>query len=149
MIQRYMEFASAIATIHKSVQKLERMEMERFGLKGTHGQCLLAVAEHPEGITASQLCRRCEKDKAAISRTLADLERQGLVSREQGYRAPLRLTERGQVMTEQIAAAVRTAMERASVHMEPAERLTFYETLSRISENLEDICEKGVSTPCV
>ncbi len=139
-----MKFAASISNIHKNIQKLERMEMERFGLKGPHGQCLLAVASHPEGITASQLCQYCEKDKAAISRSLAELEKLGLVERGTGYRALLRLTPQGQKTAEQISITVKTAMEYASVDMEPDQRLAFYETLNQIAENLESVCEKGV-----
>lgn len=146
MIERYMIFAAAISNIHKNIQKLERKEMERFGLKGPHGQCLLAVAGHPEGITAAQLCHCCEKDKAAISRSLSELEKLGLVTRGTGYRALLRLTPQGKTMVEQISAAVKTAMERASVDMSGEQRLAFYETLNQIAENLESVCGKGVPT---
>ena len=48
--------------------------MEKYGLKGPHAQCLLAMRRNPQGITASQLCTICDKDKAAISRTVAELE---------------------------------------------------------------------------
>ena len=82
MVSRYELFSSAISSIYHDIQRIERTEMARFGLKGPHAQCLVALNRYPEGITAARLCEVCEKDKAAVSRIIAELEEEGMVTRD-------------------------------------------------------------------
>ena len=81
MITRFEQFSSAISSIYQSIAKIERVEMAKYGLKGPHAQCLLAMSRYPDGITAARLCEVCEKDKAAVSRTVAELEEAGMILR--------------------------------------------------------------------
>ena len=74
MIHRYQQFSTAISCLYHDIQKLERVEMAKYGLKGPHAHCLQVMAGFPKGITSAQLTERCEKDKAAISRAVAELE---------------------------------------------------------------------------
>ena len=148
MLSRFEQFTSAISAIYRDVQKIERDEMEKQGLRGAFAQYLVAIGRHPEGITAATLCEVCDKDKAAVSRVIAELEAKGFVYKENEgssqYRARLFLTPEG----EQAAAFVR---ERASIAVELAgsglsdeDRRIFYTALERISANLQDICRSGI-----
>lgn len=148
MVSRFEQFSTAIASIHRNIQKIERAEMAKFGLKGPHCQCLLAMSRYPEGVTASQLCEVCDKDKAAISRTVAELEAAGMVIRPQGpgkrYRASLKLTETG-------IAAAKAVMDRAKVAVVAAtgdygkdQQLAFTQTLAMLAANLESIVREGL-----
>ena len=74
----YELFSSSICCIYHDIQRIERAQMAKYGLKGPHAQCLLAMSRNPAGITAAELCELCEKDKAAISRTVAELEQAGV-----------------------------------------------------------------------
>lgn len=56
MISRFERFSFAISGIYRSIQKIERDEMERYGLKGGYAQYLVAMARHPQGLTSAQLC---------------------------------------------------------------------------------------------
>ena len=100
MLDRFEQFTSAISALYRDVQKIERDEMEKQGLRGAFAQYLLAISRHPEGITAATLCEVCDKDKAAVSRIIAEMESKGLVEKENDgtsqYRARLRLTPAGQ-----------------------------------------------------
>ena len=78
MFDRFETFATTIATINRYVQKIKSMEMKTLGLKGTHVMCLYSLGKHPEGLTATQLCRLCGEDKAAISRTITELTEKDL-----------------------------------------------------------------------
>ena len=97
MESRYELLSGSISSMYHDIQKIERTEMAQYGLKGPHAQCLLAMKKHPEGITAARLCEVCEKDKAAVSRILAELEEAGMILRENRngsrYRAILLLTD--------------------------------------------------------
>ena len=149
MESRYELLSGSISCMYHDIQKIERMEMARYGLKGPHAQCLLAIKKHPEGITAVRLCEACEKDKAAISRILAELEQAGMVLRERrngsGYRANLLLTEQGQVAAEAVMDKARLAVELAGTGFGEEEREVFYRVLSIIAGNLHKICRYGLT----
>ena len=125
--------------------------MTRYGLKGPHAQCLLAMKKHPEGITATRLCEICEKDKAAISRILAELETAGMIFREQRngfrYRANLRLTEQGLEAAGMVTEKARLAVEKAGSGFGEQEREIFYRVLNIIAENLHALCKVGLTDP--
>ena len=148
MVSRFEQFSAAVASIHRSIQKIERVEMAKYGLKGPHAQCLLAMSRYPEGITSSRLCALCDKDKAAISRTVAELEREGLIERGANgtnhYRVPLKVTERGSLAAEHVAERAKLAVEKASDGMTEEQRITLYKVLDLIAGNLQTICESGL-----
>lgn len=149
MVSRFEQFTSAVFSINRCVQKLERIEMARFGLKGPHAQCLLAMVRHPEGITAGQLRNICDKDKAAISRTVADLEQEGMIERIANngnrYRAILKLTPQGRQAALQVQDRAQLAVEKASEGMTDAERVIMYKALGLIAANLQNICAEGLN----
>lgn len=148
MISRYELFSTAVSCLYRDIQKIERMEMARFGLKGPHAQCLLAMNRCPQGITAAQLCELCEKDKAAISRTVAELEEAGLVERSERngvrYRALLTLTERGNAAAGAVNQRATQAVEQAGAGLNDAQREVFYSVLEIIAGNLHTICKNGI-----
>lgn len=148
MISRYELFSSSVACMYHDIQKIERTEMAKFGLKGPHAQCLLAISRYPEGVTAARLCEICEKDKAAISRTLAELEQAGMVLRTERngtrYRASLTLTEQGQSAVSAVSERAQLAVELAGEGLTDAQREIFYPVLAQIAKNLHSICKDGL-----
>lgn len=148
MLSRFEQFSAAVSSIHRYIQKIERVEMEKFGLKGPHVQCMLALRQNPDGLTSSQLCAICDKDKAAISRTVAELEREGMVERLTNngnrYRAVLKLTERGVSAASQVDERVKVAVEKAGEGLTDAQRVVLYNALFLIAGNLQSICEDGL-----
>ena len=148
MIGRFEQFCTAISSIQHSIAKIERMEMEKYGLKGPHAQCMLVMERNPEGITAAQLCGTCEKDKAAISRTLAELEAAGMITREdpngKRYRSQLYLTAKGRDVAEQVSDRVHEAVSRVSNGYDVATREIFVHVLSLIAVNLQDLYKNGL-----
>ena len=149
MENRYELLSGAISCKYHDIQKIERVEMARYGLKGPHAQCLLAIKKHPEGITAARLCEVCEKDKAAVSRTLAELEEVGMIYRENRngsrYRSALMLTEQGEIAAEAVVEKARMAVERAGIGFGEAEREVFYRVLAIIAGNLHKLCKEGLT----
>lgn len=148
MASRYELFSSAISSIYHDIQRIERTEMARFGLKGPHAQCLVALNRYPEGITAARLCEVCEKDKAAVSRIIAELEEEGMVTRDsQGgsrYRAGLMLTGKGAAAAQAVVQTADLAVERASKDIEEQEQVLFYSLLTKVAGNLHGICKDGL-----
>ena len=149
MESRYETLSGSISSMYHDIQKIERTEMARYGLKGPHAQCLLAMKKHPQGITAARLCEVCDKDKAAVSRTLSELEAAGMIQREHRngskYRANLLLTDQGNVAAEAVVEKARLAVELAGTGFSNEEREVFYRVMSIIAENLHKLCKEGLT----
>ena len=75
MIHRFHTFVSAITLCYKSIQRIKSAEMTEFGLKGTHVMCLFYLHHEPSGLTAAQLCSRCEAYQKMVQ--LQQLEEEG------------------------------------------------------------------------
>ena len=148
MISKYELFSASVACLYHDIQKIERVEMAKFGLKGPQAQCLLAMSRYPEGVTAARLCEICEKDKAAISRTVAELEQAGLLIRTERngvrYRALLTLTEQGKAAAQAVNRRAQLAVEQAGEGLDDAQREVFYRVLALIAGNLHTICKDGL-----
>ena len=143
MIDRFMAFTSAIAAMYKAIQKIERQETDRYGLRGPHVRCLVEIGQHPEGLPAARLCELCGKDKAAVSRSLAVLEKKGLIHRETGYRGLLTLTPKGNLITGELEKTARRFVEAASLDLSEEERQKFYENMNLISGSLQEMSMEG------
>ena len=148
MISKYEHFSLSVSCIYHDIQRIERTEMEKFGLKGPHAQTLLAMRRHPQGITSVQLCEICEKDKAAVSRSVAELEEKGMITRNQvngsTYRAKLKLTEQGIAAADAVSERARQAVEQAGQGLSDDKRQIFYEVMALIAGNLHAICKDGL-----
>lgn len=147
MVNRFAQFTGAISAIYRDIQKIERDEMEKYGLKGAYAQYLLAMERHPQGITAAALCDECDKDKAAVSRILAEMEAKGLVLRQTGdgpYRARLHLTDSGRKAAGFVQEKAITAVELAGQGLADPDRRVFYAALALIAGNLQTICREGI-----
>lgn len=148
MISKYERFSSSVACLYRDIQRIEKTEMAKFGLKGPHAQCLLTMSRFPEGVTSVQLCEICEKDKAAISRAVAELEERGLITREVRngirYRARLRLTEAGNAAAHSVSRRAQQAVEQAGRGLDDDQREIFYQVLTLIAGNLHAICRDGL-----
>lgn len=148
MLSRYELFSSSVSCMYHDIQKIERTEMTKFGLKGPHAQCLLAMSHYPEGVTAAQLCEICEKDKAAISRAVSELEQSGMILRTERngtrYRALLTLTPQGKAAVSAVSEKARLAVELAGAGLTDAQREVFYPVLALIAKNLHTLCKEGL-----
>ena len=149
MRSRYEQFAGSVLCLYRYIQKIQRVEMAKYGLKGSHAQCLLIMNRYPGGITAAQLSHISDKDKAAISRTLSELAREGLVERKtttNSYRAPLFLTEKGLAAAMRVDQIARRAVEEAGLGLTDERREEFYATLDLLASNLHRISQVGLDT---
>ena len=148
MLNRFEQFTTAISTLYRDVQRIARDEMEKQGLRGAFAQYLLAISRYPEGITAAALCEVCDKDKAAVSRIIGEMEAKGLLEKESDgssqYRAKLHLTTAGQQAAAFVRERASLAVELAGSGLSDEDRKIFYSALERISSNLQQICADGM-----
>ena len=148
MIDRFEQFVSYISAIYRDIQKIEREEMEKLGLKGAYAQYLVAMHRYPEGITAADLCEVCDKDKAAVSRAVTEMEKHGLLSRlcgyENQYRALLRLTEKGRHAAEYVCRKAVSAVQIAATEIDDDTRAVMYRSLRSVASRVQSICKEGL-----
>lgn len=147
MQERFETFTVLINRISRNIRKIKNQEMAEYNLRSAHVSCLyyLYVAET---MTATDLCERCEEDKATISRALDYLETKGYLTCEsksvKRYKSPLILTEKGAVVGKKIADKIDGILDEISMGLTEEERKSFYRSLSIISESLEAVSKNGI-----
>ena len=148
MLNRFSQFCFSVSAIQRAVQKIERDEMESRGFKGAFAQYLAVMIQYPDGVTAAQLCEICDRDKAAVSRAVTEMEERGLLTRQGNhYRALLFLTPAGEETARFVCSRAVIAVAEAGKGLSDAERAVFYGALERIATNLQVICKDGLPTP--
>lgn len=146
--ERFEHFSMVIAEIMRLWHKLTTAEMEKYGLKGPHSVYLIVLGRHPEGLTATQLCELCAKDKADVSRMISIMEKKGLVYRTNQksgvYRGTFCLTEEGKTVAKEVRERSGIAVLMAGRDMTDAQRTSMYEALDSITVNLRHLSENGL-----
>ncbi len=134
----FERFTMTILKMSKLVQKIKSLEIHKFGLKAVHVMCLYHLRMHPDGLTASELCRQTLDDKAAISRAIAQLREGGYVVGDAGrHNAAVTLTEKGEQLAQYVTVRAARAVAAGSADLTEEQRSLFYRTLLEICGNLE------------
>ena len=146
MTARFETFTVLINRISRNIRKIKNQEMAEYNLRSAHVSCLYYLYTS-KGATATDLCERCEEDKATISRALDHLETNGYLTREQTaakrYKSPLVLTEKGMDVGQKIAEKINLVLDTIQDSLTDEERIAFYQSLTIISNRLE-----GVAASC-
>lgn len=147
-MNRFEQFSYVISGINRHIQKIERDEMIKYGYKGAFAQYLVALRRYPEGITSAKLCEICDKDKAAISRVLTEMQEKGLILRENQsdhrYNALIKLTAEGLKAAAYVDERAQAAIEAVGNEMTDENRAAFYATLDFIAAKLQTISKEGL-----
>lgn len=148
MLSRFQQFSYVISEINRHIQKIERDEMIKYGCKGAFAQYLVALLSHPEGLTAARLCELCDKDKAAVSRIVTEMQEKGLVTRDienaRAYNALIRLTDEGRKAAEHVCLKARAAVKAVGSVMNDEERRVLYSLLDVIAAELQKLSTEGI-----
>ena len=145
MIQRFETFTVLINRISRNIRKIENCEMAKYNLRSSHISCLYHLYT-AEGLTSTDLCERCEEDKATISRAISFLEKEEYLTCEsksaKRYKSPLILTEKGNKAGKRIVEKVNSILSEVETGLTDDERAEFYRCLKIISRNLENVLKK-------
>lgn len=145
MKERFETFTVLINRISRNVRKIKNQEMAEYNLRSAHVSCLYFIYMAGE-ITATELCEKCEEDKATISRAIDYLEKNGFVTCEiqngKRYKSPLVLTEKGAIIGKKIGDKIDSVLDQIGIGLSDAERTEFYRILSIISNSLEKVANK-------
>ena len=142
MQERFETFTVLINRISRNIRKIKNQEMAEYKLRSAHVSCLYYLYTN-KGATATDLCERCEEDKATISRALDYLETNGFITCEskstKRYKSPLILTAKGNEVGKKIADKINSVLDAISGDLTEEERVAFYRSLSVISKSLEAV----------
>ena len=145
MEERFRTFTVLIANISRCIRRIKTEEMSDLNLKSPHVSCLYYLYKFKNGLTATELCDICKEDKAAMSRSVEYLEKEGYITCEattkKRYKSPFFLTEKGETAGEIVAQKIDNVLAGASIGLSEDDRLIFYRSLALISENLQKICD--------
>lgn len=146
MENRFETFTVLLNRISRNIRRIKIQEMAEYGLRSAHISCLYYLYQDGE-LTATELCERCEEDKATISRALEYLESSGFLTCEsksaKRYKSPLALTDRGAEVGRKIAEKISRVLEEISAGLSEAERIAFYRSLYIISDSLDAVAKSS------
>ena len=146
MQERFETFTVLINRISRNIRKIKNQEMAEYDLRSAHVSCIYYLYS-ADGLTATELCERCEEDKATISRALDYLEKNDFLTCDsksaKRYKSVLTLTPKGIAVGKKIADKINAVLEETSVGLTEKERVDFYRSLSIISESLEAVSKYG------
>ena len=146
MQERFETFTVLINRISRNIRKIKNQEMAEYGLRSAHVSCLYYLYTC-KGATATDLCDRCEEDKATISRALDYLETNGYLTCQtksaKRYKSLLTLTEKGNEVGKKVADKVDGILDSISNGLTEEERVAFYRSLSIISESLDTVSKNS------
>ena len=148
MVNRFERFSLLLFEILRYWHKLTAEEMKKYGLKGAHSIYLLTMLRYPDGITATQICECCVKDKADVSRMMTLLEKKGLVKKEgvhqNLYKGVFKLTEEGRKAALFVSQRASLAVDIAGKDLTDEQRKVLYEALEQIASNLRKLNKEGL-----
>ncbi|MBQ8207250.1 MAG: winged helix DNA-binding protein [Clostridia bacterium] len=147
MITRFERFLVSLSGITRSWHKIAATELKKYGLKGTYAIYLVTMLRYPEGVTSASLSDICDRNKADVSRSISELEKKGLLSREDNrskYRVLIKLTDEGREIAEEVKRSSNIAVEIAGLGISEEKRQIFYDTMELISSNLQNLSKKGI-----
>ena len=146
MTDRFETFTTLITRISRNIRKIKNQEMADYELRSSHTSCLYYLYLCGE-LTATDLCERCEDDKATISRALDFLEQNGYITclseSTKRYKTPLVLTEKGKQAGKIISAKIDGVLRTLDEQLSEEERTTFYRCLAIISDSLDAVSKQG------
>ncbi len=141
-MDRFATFTVLINRISRNIRKIKNQEMAEYNLRSAHVSCLYYIYTL-NSATATDLCERCEEDKATISRALDYLDTNGYITREvesaKRYKSPLLLTDKGKEVGKKIADKISCVLDTISVGLTEEERIAFYRSLAIISDSLDAV----------
>ena len=145
MENRFETFTVLIAKISRNIRKIKNQEMADYDLRSPHISCLYYLYSS-DGLTATDLCERCDEDKGTISRSLGYLERDGYIvcnsKLAKRYKSSVYLTEKGKEAGKRIADKIDMVLSEISTALTEDERIAFYRSLSIISDGIEAISSR-------
>ena len=143
---RLDEFSALMTNASKSITKLKNKYMSSYGLSSAHTMCIRKLYSATNGLTRTQIAKKCELDKSQISRIISELSEKGYVLEGpecSNYKKKVMLTDEGKLIAEEINNIVLDINRYVSGEISTEDISIFYRVFGEICENLkrsEDKC---------
>lgn len=145
MDDRFRTFTVLITKLYRAIRKIKNEETAEYGLTNPHVSCLYYLYKE-QTLTLTELVDICFEDKAILSKSIAYLEKNGLVvcdsSQKKRYNSYFKLTEQGLVVAKGLANKIDDILDFASADIDNNDREIMYKSLLSICERLNKFCEK-------
>ena len=145
MNERFETFTVLISKINRNIRKIKNQEMANYNLRNPHISCLYYLYLSGS-LTATDLCEKCEEDKATISRSLEYLEKKGYIfcesNKTKRYKSLFSLSEKGEAAGKKIAEKIDIVLNEISEKLTEEDRIKLYKSLTIISDRLDCICHQ-------
>ncbi len=140
---RFEKFSLSVFGITRYWNKIATEEMKEYDLKGTYALYLVVLSDAKEVYTAAQLSELTQRDKADVSRAIAELRKKGIVEScgESRYRAPIRLTEQGVKLTGKIKKKISVMLDTAGEGLSDEMRRNMYRALEIVADNMKQMAK--------
>ena len=145
--EKFESFVNTVTRAYKTLSRLKNQVTESMGLRGNHVMCMHYLGKNPEGLTATELCKLCNEDKAAVSRTVLDLTQKGLViptdiESKRKYRTVIKLSPLGEEYNSRIGNIIVESVEITTGDFTEEERECFYKVFESIIVSLEGMIKE-------
>lgn len=141
----FERFLTSVTLAHKYVQYIKKREGLVFGLKGFNAICLYFLSKYPEGVTITDLSKRCCEDKSTVSRAVDSLIKKGYVARQytvSGSRRGARmfLTADGKKVAQKVERLIRSITKKIGEGFTQEQIEEFYRTFTIMDKRLAEYC---------
>ena len=138
-LRREVSLGYQVNHLARILEQALRKQIEPLGVVPGQFAQLLALYEE-DGLTQSELCARVRIEQPTMAKTLARMERDGLIRRvpdpHDRRRALVMLTPRARRLEDRLVAAARGVNTAATEALGDREREAFMRTLTRLIDRL-------------
>ena len=143
--ERFEILSSNLLQLVQAVQRIKAKKMAEYGLRGRSAIVLCRIFERGGALTAMELVKACEVDKAQISRALAELAERGFVQKEENgtrrYKQSYLLTPDGRHAAADISNAFAGIEQAVSKNLTAAQLDGFFRTLYTLCDNFDELLQ--------
>ena len=145
---RFEILSPSVLQLVKTVQSIKSRKMAEYDLKGTNALCLCEILNSgEEGLSATELARCCEIDKAQVSRCMKEMVDKGLIYRDdqdgRRYKQKYRLTEAGVAAARDIEDTSRSVQKTVHKGLSAEDMEAFYRITTIMCRNFAELYEEN------
>ena len=145
MNKKGRDFVVATNAFNYCIQAIKAEEIKSTKLKGAETMLLLYLGFNPQGLTNTELVECSKMDKAAVSRSLAELAKEKFIRFEyrngkSRYGAHAVLTT-GKEVTDHIVERISKVLTKALGHLSAEDKKSFITNMAAVASAMLEIVE--------
>ena len=146
MNKKGRDFVVAANAFNYCIQAIKAEEIKSTKLKGAETMLLLYLGFTPQGLTNTELVECSKMEKAAVSRSLAELAKEKFIRFEyrngkSRYGAHAVLTITGKEVTDRIVERISKVLTKALGHLSAEDKKSFVTNMAIVASAMSEIVE--------